>query len=334
MANFIQMTLGLLPEKQFQTQTAGHSERHVRISALPDCAKDYPVTDQVLLAKFSESLKKGKSGNPNGLSMKMLKECFLQTGEETSSIFSLKWTDSGTMLNGRISTPLGTSHKTGSGFMLSDILENSAGGGILPVEENDGQTGISVIAHRNGYRRNTQVYDPTGITETLDTCGGGREPHVAIPIKCGLKSGIEGETELCSTLLARDGKGFGSFGQTAVAVPVLTPEREDKRQNGRRFKENGEPMFTLTAQDRHGVVVNYNGERDVYAVWSDKYQCYIAIRKLTPRECFRLQGWTDDYFDKAVFVNTDTQLYKQAGNGVTVQCAEAIGNLFNKRKEV
>lgn len=42
------------------------------------------------------------------------------------------------------------------------------------------------------------------------------------------------------------------------------------------------------------------------------------IRKLTPKECFRLQGWTDDYFEKAQFVNSDTQLYKQAGNGVTV----------------
>lgn len=44
----------------------------------------------------------------------------------------------------------------------------------------------------------------------------------------------------------------------------------------------------------------------------------IRIRRLTPRECFRLQGWTDDYFDKAEFVNSDNQLYKQAGNGVTV----------------
>ena len=44
----------------------------------------------------------------------------------------------------------------------------------------------------------------------------------------------------------------------------------------------------------------------------------VRIRKLTPKECFRLQGWTDDYFEKAQFVNSDSQLYKQAGNGVTV----------------
>ena len=40
-----------------------------------------------------------------------------------------------------------------------------------------------------------------------------------------------------------------------VAIPVLTPDRAEKRQNGRRFKEDGEDSFTLTGQDRHGVAV-------------------------------------------------------------------------------
>lgn len=48
------------------------------------------------------------------------------------------------------------------------------------------------------------------------------------------------------------------------------------------------------------------------------------IRKLTPRECFRLQGWTDNYIDRAMMVNSDSQLYKQAGNGVTVNVVQAI----------
>lgn len=56
----------------------------------------------------------------------------------------------------------------------------------------------------------------------------------------------------------------------------------------------------------------------------------IRIRKLTPRECFRLQGWTDDYFEKAEFVNNDSQLYKQAGNGVTVNVILAIAERFNE----
>lgn len=42
------------------------------------------------------------------------------------------------------------------------------------------------------------------------------------------------------------------------------------------------------------------------------------IRRLTPKECFRLQGFPDDYYDRAAAVCSDNQLYKQAGNSVTV----------------
>jgi DNA (cytosine-5)-methyltransferase 1 len=49
------------------------------------------------------------------------------------------------------------------------------------------------------------------------------------------------------------------------------------------------------------------------------------IRKLTPLECFRLQGFTDEQFYKAQAVNSDNQLYKQIGNGVTVPVIYAIG---------
>ena len=83
-------------------------------------------------------------------------------------------------------------------------------------------------------------------------------------------------------------------------------------------------MFTLTGQNRHGIAIEIDDDFCVNAIWSDKYGCYIAIRKLTPKECFRLQGWPDDYFEKAQFVNSDSQLYKQAGNGVTVSVIKAI----------
>ena len=168
----------------------------------------------------------------------------------------------------------------------------------------------------------------------------------------------------------------GGNTEPKIAIPVLTPDRAEKRQDGRRFKEDGEPMFTLTGQDRHGIAievkeatkqgytecrvgidsvnfsmpnsktrrgrveqeiantldtscnqgifVQVSEELVVYAFWYEKYQCYIAIRKLTPRECFRLQGWSDNYFEKAQFVNSDSQLYKQAGNGVTVTVIKTI----------
>ena len=49
------------------------------------------------------------------------------------------------------------------------------------------------------------------------------------------------------------------------------------------------------------------------------------IRRLTPRECLRLQGWADDRIDKILAIQSDNQVYKQAGNGVTVNVVETIG---------
>lgn len=77
-------------------------------------------------------------------------------------------------------------------------------------------------------------------------------------------------------------------------IPVLTPDRVKKRQNGRRFKNDGDEMFTITNQDRHGV---YDG---------------FLIRRLTPRECFRLMDFPDTF----KIVVSDSQAYKQAGNSI------------------
>ena len=254
------------------------------------------------------------------------------------------------------------------------------------------------MGHRDGYRRNTQVFAPDGITEALDTGeGGGRGHHVGIPLQFGIDYNDGGEErDVANCLTSRYDAGVSRHKQEGTAVgiviPVLTPDRAEKRQNGRRFKEDGDEAFTLTAQDRHGVAIQVKeattkgyaeahegdsinlalpnsetrrgrvgyqvaqtldtscnqgtievieGEppKDdhpgmyvqlddnciVWAVWYEKYKCYIAIRKLTPRECFRLQGWTDDYFEKAEFVNSNSQLYKQAGNGVTVNVVYEIG---------
>ena len=127
-----------------------------------------------------------------------------------------------------------------------------------------------------------RVYDPQGLAVTLSSGGGGM----------GAKTGLY------------------------AVRPCLTPNRINKRQNGRRFKDDGEESFTLTSQDRHGVLLDDGSE--------------VRIRKLTPKECFRLQGWTDDYFERAQFVNSDSQLYKQAGNGVTVNVIEEIAKRFPK----
>lgn len=50
----------------------------------------------------------------------------------------------------------------------------------------------------------------------------------------------------------------------------------------------------------------------------------LRIRKLTPKECWRLMGFADEDFEKARQVNSDTQLYKQAGNSIVVDVLVAI----------
>ena len=280
---------------------------------------------------------------------------------------------------------------------------------IFPTEGADGENSVHLILDGCINGRNSQrdrIYSKNGLCPTIATKpGGNTEPKVSVmfninPSEKGMNGNVYDSEGLNPTLTTNKGEGnkvgikiigeinpsqdgqihsvdgiakchsAGHNNSPKIAIPVLTPDRTEKRQNGRRFKENGEPMFTLTGQDRHGVgikvkeatkqgyaecrvgidSVNFSvpnsktrrgrvgheiantldtgcnqeiffqvsEELTVYAVWYEKYQCYIAIRKLTPKECFRLQGWTDDYFEKAAFVNSDSQLYKQAGNGVTV----------------
>src|SRR5699024_7930246 len=65
--------------------------------------------------------------------------------------------------------------------------------------------------------------------------------------------GLKTEINVAHTINQSDYRGLNrNQNQNCVVVPVLTPDRENKRQNGRQLKEDGEPMFTLTAQDRHG----------------------------------------------------------------------------------
>jgi len=72
---------------------------------------------------------------------------------------------------------------------------------------------------------------------------------------------------------------------------------------------------------------------DVDTIYYPKRDCYIAIRKLTPKETFRLQGFPDELFFKAQFVNSDSQLYKQSGNAVTVPVVEAVGRAISEAEE-
>ena len=163
------------------------------------------------------------------------------------------------------------------------------------------------------------------------------------PSGIGMNGEVYQTNGLPLTFMTNKGEG------QKIAIPVLTPNREEKRQNGRRFKGNNDPMFTLTAQDRHGVAVAGQGKGNepkiiqrprgenkgglhkiAPTLTSNSYQENnhlsdgFRIRKLTPREYWRLQGFPDWAFDKAQEVNSNSQLYKQAGNSVTVNVIAII----------
>ena len=106
------------------------------------------------------------------------------------------------------------------------------------------------------------------------------------------------------TLCGSAGGGAAKMGQYLFGC--LTPDRVNKRQNGQRFNE-GDKFYTLTAQDKHGVLV-------------EGY-----IRKLTPVECERLQTLEDGFTANGIDQKTgkvvpisNTQRYKALGNGWTV----------------
>lgn len=439
MENGTQMTLEECVPMISQKQTVGASDSLAKISQLPESNLDFKETVRACfseLCTLSDSSK--KKINPLTFSLRTLRICLVLMEDGISPDCSLKWSRGGYDAEWQVlnSKDFGVPQNRERCFIVGH-LRGRGSAKVFPVERADGENNVQIIGHKDGYRRNTQVFDQNGITETLDTAqGGGRGHHVALP--CFIDLAYQGKpvtTDVSRTILARYYKGCSNIHENnGIAIPILTPDRTEKRQNGRRFKEDGEPMFTLTGQDRHGVgiepigvlrnvrsdygkeirkdyeagnieisrhkflesevrddgVVNtlstvqkdnqlavkvaeatkqgysecrvgvdsvnlsvpgsktrrgrvghdlantldtscnqgifvqVSDELIVYAVWYEKYQCYIAIRKLTPKECFRLQGWTDDYFEKAQFVNSDSQLYKQAGNGVTVNVIEAI----------
>ena len=100
----------------------------------------------------------------------------------------------------------------------------------------------------NAHDQNKRVYDTEGISPILTTMqGGGQEPKI-IDDQGRIKAEYK-KHDIVPTLRA---ESHGN--EPKVVMPVLTPDRLEKRQNGRRFKEDGEPMFTLTSQDRHGIL--------------------------------------------------------------------------------
>ena len=104
----------------------------------------------------------------------------------------------------------------------------------------------------------------------------------------------------------------GGWEETKIAIPVRQVDGRGTNANGRRFKTNNEHIFTLQSSQRHGV---FDGMR---------------IRYLTPLECERLMGWSDNWTKYGVDEKgntvelSDNQRYNLIGNGVVPQVVREI----------
>ena len=162
------------------------------------------------------------------------------------------------------------------------------------------------------YNQSGVVYDTDGISPTIRAYqGGGLEPKI---IQRGHGYNKGGEHKIAPTLTRnsyhennilriKEATKQGYAG-AEVGDSVNLSHPNSKTRRGRVGKQVANTLLTGESQ---GVI-----EPD------------FRIRKLTPRECWRLQGFPDWAFDKAQEVNSNSQLYKQAGNSVTVNVIAAI----------
>ena len=186
-------------------------------------------------------------------------------------------------------------HQEQSTNTLTTRYPNSQGVGSYIIESESQKVKSIGNIHPSGKGMNGEVYQADGLAPTLSTMqGGGQEPKIN-----------------------QRGHGYNQGGEHDIA-PTLTSNS---------YQENNlvkvVDFYNKITKDEVGTLTSSGGGSTVRAGSfgiTDGYR----IRKLTPRECWRLQGFPDWAFDKAQKVNSNSQLYKQAGNSVTVNVIAAI----------
>ena len=202
---------------------------------------------------------------------------------------------------------------------------------VLPLSRESSSHLKQLVGGMQSYR----VYDPSGIATTLVGEGGGLGAKTGLYL---IDQSLTGPklTEEARCITAR--YTAGATKRTAMnsgvleVQPILTQgiKVRNGTKQGYQLAEVGDSVdlsypssLTRRARVGRGIAHNLSCSCQMGAVvWNGRV---VKIRRLTPKECFRLQGFNDDLFEKAKAVNSDAQLYKQAGNGVTVPVVYAIG---------
>tara|TARA_R110000824_G_scaffold57665_1_gene156787 strand:+ start:79 stop:1212 length:1134 start_codon:yes stop_codon:yes gene_type:complete len=214
-------------------------------------------------------------------------------GERTRQIFPLGDYDQKT--NPKIKKAGQLSDHNGSSFYdtsgISPTLISSEGSGSI----------IKIKHHVNSTSQAERVYDTDGIGPTLGIGNAMSKPLIGV---VNDKKGLR-EVENYTCIDANYYKGYDNHGARTMIKAVSI---ENTGANGRRIKDKGDPQFCLSQNCGVGVL---NNQR---------------IRRLTPVECERLQGFPDNWtkYDNNGKEISDTQRYKMCGNAVTVPVIEYI----------
>ena len=170
-----------------------------------------------------------------------------------------------------------------------------------------------------------RVLDTMGICQALDTMqGGNRQPKILVignvnPSGAGMNGNVFSADGLSPTITTNKGEGSKVLIKNATKQGFLEAAEGDgidlayPNSKTRRGRVQGGHTNIGHLNSNLGVIQDYR------------------IRKLTPKECWRLMGFSDEAFHKAEAINSNSQLYKQAGNSIVVPVLEAIfAQLFLK----
>lgn len=204
------------------------------------------------------------------------------------------------------------------------------------------------MPNKNRDNPNTgRVYDKNGLAPTLNCMQGGNlQPMI---IEDFYKNREPRTYEETAPTIRAEREGL----KVIVASRGKNPDNPSDRKQGIELEQRLEPNSegicnTLTTVQKDNLLLTPNNWKHkagdgtktrsrriseihpaLQANTGASQQTYLAetpyrIRKLTPKECWRLMGFTDEDFYKAEEVNSNTQLYKQAGNSIVVKVLEAI----------
>ena len=186
---------------------------------------------------------------------------------------------------------------------------------VFPISEISGETTCKLVGKLDlpGKDQVNRIYSADGLSPTLTTMQGGRqEPKVLLvgntnPSGNGMNGQVYDSKGLSPTLTTNKGEG------PRIKVKEATKQGYDIAFPGDSINYSVPDSQTRRGRVGKGIA-NTLDTGCQQGVLTEEYR----IRKLTPKECWRLQGFPDWAFDKAAEVNSDSQLYKQAGNSVTV----------------